>query len=391
MMLGFLLARAGVSVIVLEKHRDFFRDFRGDTIHPSTFQVMYELGLLDEFLKVPHQEMKRIGGRFGDLELIVADLSHLPVKCKFVGLMPQWDFLNFLASKAARYPSFQLKMEHEATSLLREGSRIVGAQAKSPSGEVQVQADLVVAADGRSSDLRRDSKLEVEDFGAPIDALWMRFSRQASDPGQVLGYFRYGTILVLLNRDKYWQCGMVIPKGSIDKIKQEGLESLHRRLVKILPFLADRVGELNDWDQIKLLSVQVNRLKRWHLPGFLCIGDAAHAMSPVGGIGINLAIQDAVATANILAAPLRDAAVTEETLAAVQKRREPPTRRTQNMQIAIQNYMFKNVISRGDQQTPVPWFLRLFANLPILRRVPARIIGMGFLPEHVHTPEVNAK
>ncbi len=262
-------------------------------------------------------------------------------------------------------------------------------QVKTPGGAVEVHADLVVAADGRSSDLRRDSKLEVQDFGAPIDALWMRFSKRASDPEQVLGYFRYGTVVVLLNRDKYWQCGTVIPKGSLDRIKQQGLEALRARLVRIAPFLADRVRELDDWEQIKLLSVQVNRLKRWHLPGFLCIGDAAHAMSPIGGIGINLAIQDAVAAANILAAPLREGRVTEETLAAVQRRREPPTRRTQNMQIAIQNYMFKNVIGRGDEQTVVPWFLRLYAKLPFLRRIPARTIGMGFQPEHVRTPEVS--
>jgi 2-polyprenyl-6-methoxyphenol hydroxylase-like FAD-dependent oxidoreductase len=391
MMLGFLLARAGVSVIVLEKHRDFFRDFRGDTIHPSTFEVIYELGLLDEFLKVPHQEMAKISGQVGDFQLQAVDFTHLPVHCKYVGLMPQWDFLNFVASQARRFQTFELKMEHEASELLREGNRVIGVSAKSPGGPVEVYADLVVAADGRSSDLRRDSKLEVEDFSAPIDVLWMRISKRPSDAVQTLGYYRYGAAFVMLNRDDYWQGGMVVAKGSIDKLKQEGLEALRQRMVKIVPFLHDRISELKDWDQIKLLSVQINRMKRWHLPGFLCIGDAAHAMSPIGGVGINLAVQDAVAAANILAIPLREGRANDETLARVQSRREPPTRWTQQMQITIQNFVFKTVIGRFDEKTRVPWFIRLFAMIPIFRRIPARVLGMGFRPEHVRTPELPSK
>jgi 2-polyprenyl-6-methoxyphenol hydroxylase-like FAD-dependent oxidoreductase len=388
MMLGFLLARAGVPVVVLEKHRDFFRDFRGDTIHPSTLQVMHELGLLEDFLKVPHQEMKTIGAKFGETDFIAADFSHLPVKCKFVILMPQWDFLNFVAEKARRYSAFQLKMECEATDLIREDERVIGVRANSPSGPLEIQADLVVAADGRSSDLRLASKLEVIDFGAPIDVLWMRIAKKADDPAQTLGYIRAGQGLVLLNRGDYWQGGYIIPKGAIDALKRDGIELMRKRMAEVAPFLGDgRLAELKDWDDIKLLSVQVNRLKKWHLPGFLCIGDAAHAMSPAGGVGINLAIQDATAAANILAAPLRNHAATEDDLRRVQKRRELPTKLTQGMQIPMQNLIFKHVIERSGT-LPVPLFVKLLIRFPFLRRIPARVIGMGFRPEHIHTPEI---
>ena len=387
MMLGFLLARAGINVVVLEKHRDFFPDFRGDTIHPSTLEVMNELGILDEFLTVPHQELHVIGGRFENADFIAADFSHLSVKCKFVALMPQWDFLNFIAEWAARYPAFDLKMEHQATDLIREGDRVMGVRVKTPGGEVEIAADLVVAADGRHSDLRLASKLEVLDFGAPIDVMWMRISKRAGDPAQTLGYLRAGHGLVLLDRGDYWQCGYVIPKGMNEAIRREGLESLRKRMSEVAPFLEERLSELQDWEQIKLLSVQMNRLKKWYLPGFLCIGDAAHAMSPAGGVGINLAIQDAVAAANILAGPLREGTLTEADLRHVQKRRELPVRLTQRMQIGIQNTVFKSVIGQPRKQK-TPRFVTLFARWPILRRIPARLIGMGFRPEHVRTPEV---
>jgi 2-polyprenyl-6-methoxyphenol hydroxylase-like FAD-dependent oxidoreductase len=388
MMLGFLLARAGVPVVVLEKHRDFFRDFRGDTIHPSTLEVMYELGLLDDFLKVPHQKMTSIGGKFGDTDFIAADFSHLPVHCKFVLLMPQWDFLNFIADKARRYSEFQLKMEYAATDLIREGDRVTGVRANSPSGPVEIFADLTVAADGRHSDLRLASKLEVIDFGAPIDVLWMRVEKKPSDPVQTLGYIRAGQGLVLLNRGDYWQGGYIIPKGAIDGLKRDGIELMRKRMAEVAPFLGDgRLAELKDWNDIKLLSVQVNRLKKWYLPGFLCIGDAAHAMSPAGGVGINLAIQDAIAAANILAEPLRNHTATEDDLRRVQKRRELPTKLTQGMQIPMQNLIFKHVIERSGN-LPVPFFVKLLMRFPFLRRIPARVIGMGFRPEHIHTPEI---
>jgi 2-polyprenyl-6-methoxyphenol hydroxylase-like FAD-dependent oxidoreductase len=391
MMLGFLLARAGVPVVVLEKHRDFFRDFRGDTIHPSTMQVMDELGLLEDFLKVPHQEMASIGGKFAGADFIAADFSHLPVRCKFVMLMPQWDFLNFIAEKARRYPAFQLKMEWAATDLIREGDRVIGVRAMSPNGPVEILADLTVAADGRKSDLRQASKLEVIDYGAPIDVLWMRIPKRPGDPVQTLGYLGAGQGLVLLNRDDYLQAGYIIPKGAIESLKRDGIETLRKRIPMVAPFLGDgRLEELKDWNDIKLLSVQVNRLKKWYLPGFLCIGDAAHAMSPAGGVGINLAIQDAIAAANILVQPLRGGTLTVDDLRQVQKRRELPTRLTQGMQIPMQNALFKGVIERsGDLKTPL--FVKLLQRFPLLRRIPARVIGMGFRPEHIHTPEIPAK
>lgn len=386
-MLGFLLARAGVRVTVLEKHADFFRDFRGDTIHPSTLQLMHELGLLDDFLKLPHTEMKTVGGEFDDFRFIAGDFSHLPTRCKFVALMPQWDFLNFLADRAKRYPAFELKINHEVVDLIRAGGRVTGVRANTPEGPVEITADLIVAADGRSSVVRAKAGLEVVDLGAPMDVLWMRLSRRPGDnPQESLGHIRAGKILVLINRDTYFQCGMVIPKGTADQIKRRGIEAFRQDIATIIPFARDRVGELTNWDdQIKLLTVQVNHLTRWHLPGLLCIGDAAHAMSPVGGVGINLAIQDAVAAANVLAAPLRRGPVDEQTLSLVQRRRERPTIRTQRMQLRVQNFLFGRMTGKSQKPPLAVWLL---AHVPVLRRIPARLIGMGYRPEHIQTPEM---
>ena len=385
MMLGFLLARAGIRATVLEKHGDFLRDFRGDTIHPSTLELMAELGLLEAFLELPHQEARSIGGRIGDVEVIPADFSHLPTRCKFIALMPQWDFLDFVARQARRYPGFDLRLEHEAVALLREGARVTGVKVRSPGGEGEIRADLVVAADGRHSTLRADAGLELLDLGAPMDVLWLRLSRRTDDPQALLGRFDAGRALVLINRGDYWQCGVVIRKGGIDAIRQRGLDVLRADIAALAPFLADRLGEIGDWQGINLLSVQVNRLKRWHLPGLLCIGDAAHAMSPVGGVGINLAIQDAVAAANILALPLQRRDVDEAALARVQRRRELPTRLTQGLQVAVQNWLFGRVFS--GQRPEAPWPVKLLRRWPWLRRFPARVIGLGFRPEHVRTPE----
>jgi len=386
MMLGLLLARAGVDVIVLEKHADFFRDFRGDTIHPSTMEVLHELGMLDDFLKLPYQKAEQIQGTIGDFKFIAADFTHLPVRCKFIALIPQWDFLAFIASHAKKYPTFHLKLEHEVTDLIWEGERVAGVRAKTKQGTVEIRADLVVGADGRGSCVREQSHLKVTDFGAPFDVLWMRISRDANDPVQSLGNFQSGRALITINRKDYWQCGFLIPKGMLEPIKQKGLAAFQEDIAQTAPFLRERVGELDSWDKIKLLTVQVNRLDRWHLPGLLCIGDAAHAMSPMGGVGINLAIQDAVATANILAAPLRDKEVTEETLARVQQRRTWPTQMTQRLQIFMQNVFLLHVLD-SNQKISTPLFPKLLARFPILRRIPARVIGMGFRPEHVHTPE----
>ena len=382
-MLGLLLARGGVDVVVLEKHADFLRDFRGDTIHPSTLEVMHELGLLERLLTLPHQKVSRINGQFGDLALTVADFSSLSTHCRFIAFMPQWDFLNFLAEEAARYSTFQLRRQADVSGLIEESGSVVGLRANTPDGPLEVRADLVVGADGRHSIVRTKAGLSIEEFGAPMDVLWFRLSRRASDPGDPIGRFDSGRIFIMLNRSDYWQCGFVIPKGSRDQLQGRGLPAFRDAVAQLAPFMADRVGELQDWEPIKLLTVQVDRLRRWYRPGLLCIGDAAHAMSPAGGVGINLAIQDAVATANLLTAPLRAGQLTIQDLQRVQQRREWPTNMTQRMQLMIQNRVIKRVLTDRDRFSP-PFAIRLLALLPFLRRIPARMIGLGFRPEHVH-------
>ena len=386
MMLGFLLARAGVDVLVLEKHADFVRDFRGETIHPSTLEVMYELGLLEEFLKRPHQQADELRGLIGDDLIVLADLKHLPTHCKFVALMPQWDFLDFLADHAKRYAGFALRMRADVDELLLDGNKVVGLRAKTPDGDLEVRADLVVGADGRHSTVRERAGLEVKDIGAPMDVLWMRLSRRPGDGGQLMGRILPGRLFVMIDRGDYWQCAYVIPKGGFDEVRRKGLDAFRRSLVEINPALGDRVQELASWDDIKLLTVVIDRLKRWFRDGLLCIGDAAHAMSPVGGIGINVAIQDAVAAGNILGPALRKGPVPESLLAEVQKRREWPTRMTQSLQVVVQNLVIRNVLQM--QKKPrVPFIVKLFNSFPALRHIPGRIIGMGFRPEHVRTPE----
>jgi 2-polyprenyl-6-methoxyphenol hydroxylase-like FAD-dependent oxidoreductase len=389
MMLGYLLARAGVEVVVLERHGDFLRDFRGDTIHPSTLEVMNELGLLDEFLKRPHQRMQRLAAQIDDFSVAIADLSHLPTKCKFVALMPQWDFLNFLVEAGRKFSTFRVMMNAEATDLIEEAGAIRGVRVKGETGGLEIRAHLVVAADGRRSVLRERAGLEVQVLGAPMDVLWMRLSRNAAtDPGQTLGRFRAGKFMVMINREQYWQCAFIIPKGAIDQVRARGIEAFRADIVTVAPFLADRVAELRSFDDVKLLSVAVDRLREWYRPGLLCIGDAAHAMSPIGGVGINLAVQDAVAAANILARDLRRGAVSVGRLRAVQRRRMFPTRATQRMQILAQDRIVGPAITRG--AAPVgkpPLLLRLMNRHPFLSRIPARIIAVGFRPEHVKIPQ----
>ena len=388
MMFGYLLARAGVEVIVLEKHGDFLRDFRGDTIHPSTLEVMHELGLLDAFLKRPHQRLQSLAAQIDDFSVAIADLSHLPTKCKFVALMPQWDFLNFLVEAGRQFNTFRVMMNAEATDLIEEAGTIRGVRVKSETGALEIRADLVVAADGRRSVLRERAGLEVQVLGAPMDVLWMRLSRNAAtDPGQTLGRFRGGKFMVMINREQYWQCAFIIPKGAIDAVRARGIEAFRADIVTVAPFVADRVTELRSFDDVKLLSVGVDRLRQWYRPGLLCIGDAAHAMSPIGGVGINLAIQDAVAAANILAHDLRHGAVSVSRLRAVQQRRMFPTRATQRMQILAQDRIIGPAIMHGAAPIrKLPLLLRLMNRLGILSRIPARIIGMGFRPEHVKIP-----
>lgn len=385
-MLGLLLARTGVEVTVLEKHADFFRDFRGDTIHPSTLEVLYELGLVDEFLKLPHNKTPTIGARFGDFEATVADFTHLSTHCKFIAMMPQWDFLNFLAEAGKRYKTFDLHMETEATGVIEENGKVVGVKAKTAKGELDIRCDLVVAADGRHSTIRDVSGFDVEELGAPMDVLWFRISRDAVDPETTTFFFEAGHVVILLDRGDYWQIAYIIPKGGFDAMKANGMETFFAQLTHIAPFLADRTGELKSWDDIKLLSVQVDRLKKWHKPGLMLIGDAAHAMSPIGGVGVNMAVQDGVATANMLAAPLREGRLSEDDLAAVQARREMPVRVTQKMQVMIQNHVISPLLSKTDTLKP-PLPVRLAEHLPVLRRLPAQIIGVGVRPEHVETAE----
>ncbi len=381
-MLGVLLARAGVRVMLLEKHADFLRDFRGDTIHPSTMQVLHELGWLEEFLQLPHTPVRKLSGQFGDQTVMVADFSHLPVAAPFVAMMPQWDFLNFLARKGSAYPSFTLRMRAQARELIVENERVVGVRADGPDGPFDIRAGLIVAADGRTSVLRDASALPNEDLGAPMDVLWFRLPRHASDTDETQGRFDAGRISIMLNRGDYWQCAFVIPKGNNDRVRAAGLEAFRTSVAIVLPFEAERANAIASFDDVKLLTVQVNRLKTWWRSGFLCIGDAAHAMSPVGGVGVNLAVQDAVATANLLAKPLRSNTLTDADLQAVQQRREWPTSMTQRLQLVMQDNIIAPALTATGELKP-PAMLRLVGAVPWLARFPARIIGLGVRPEHI--------
>lgn len=386
MMLGLLLSRAGVDVVVLEKHGDFLRDFRGDTIHPSTLELMHELGLLEPFLKLPHQEVNALGARFGNKYYRLAEFSQLPSTCKFIALMPQWDFLNFIAGQGRRHAGFHLMMQAEATDLMLDGASVAGVRATTPNGPLEVRATLTVGCDGRHSTIRQKAGLAADDFGAPMDVLWFRLSRKPTDPMATGGVFDKGRIFVMLERGDYWQCAYVIPKGSMDKVRERGIETFRAEIARTEPALADRVGEIADWKQVHLLTVTVNRLRQWYRPGLICIGDAAHAMSPVGGVGINLAVQDAVAAANMLADPLYAKRDVTALLAKVQERREFPTRATQRLQLVMQNTVIKGALKGGDDfHAPLP--LRLLDRFAVLRRLVARLIGLGFRPEHVRTPE----
>lgn len=381
-MLGFLLARAGVKVMVLEKHKDFFRDFRGDTIHPSTMELMSELGLLEDFLRQPHQELSQITAHFAGQTIHIGDFSRLPVKCKFIAFMPQWDFLNFLCGHAKKYPHFQLRMETEVTDLLVENGRVTGVKAVTPAGNLEVRADLVVGADGRSSTVRARAGLEVIDSGAPIDALWFRLPKQADDPAQAFGFVGIRQFMALIDRGDYWQCAFVIRKGNFDGKKADGLEKFRGDIGRCAPFLSGRMGELKSWDEVKLLSVKVDHLRQWHRDGLLCIGDSAHAMSPVGGVGINLAIQDAVATANLLAQKLINGQLRETDLHSVQMRREKPARLTQRVQVFMHRHLLERIFDSAQMISP-PLPMRLLETFPRLRSLPARMVGIGFRPEHI--------
>jgi 2-polyprenyl-6-methoxyphenol hydroxylase-like FAD-dependent oxidoreductase len=390
MMLGFLLARAGVDVVVLEKHADFFRDFRGDTVHPSTLELMHELGLLEEFLKLPHQKVERLAAQIGDERIQMADFTHLPTHCKFIALMPQWDFLNFLAAQGKRYPTFDLRMQAAATDLIEEAGRVAGVRAETPDGSLTIRAGLVVGCDGRHSTVREKSGFASEDYGAPMDVLWFRLSRHPDDSADTFGHVEAGRMMLMLDRGDYWQCAYVIPKGGIDGIKAKGLGAFRDAVVEMSPFVSNRIGELKSWDDVKLLSVSVDRLQQWWRPGLICIGDSAHAMSPIGGVGINIAVQDAVAAANRLAAPLKAGTVKDSDLQAIQARRTLPVRFTQWLQLTIQKRVVSRVLGGTERPKP-PLLFKLTGMVPLLRRLPALLLGVGIRPEHVHTPDAFAQ
>ena len=382
--LGYLLARAGIETVVLEKHKDFLRDFRGDTVHPSTLEVIYELGLLQDFLTLPHQEVRELRGQVGDTQVRIADFSHLPTRCQFIALMPQWHFLNFLAARGCAFPAFHLLMQAQVTGLRESPERVTGVTADTPDGPLEVTADVVIGADGRHSTVRASAGLRVRDLGSPIDVLWLSLARKPDDPTETLGYFNRGRVFVTLDRGDYWQCAFVIRKGSLAELQQRGIDYLRTQIAGIVPWFAQRVEGIRSWDDVKLLTVKVDRLLQWWKPGLLCIGDAAHAMSPIGGVGINLAIQDAVAAANILARALQEGTLADTHLAAVQQRRMFPTRFTQRLQILAQDRVLDRVLAT-DRPLTTPWPLQLLTRSAWLRRFPARVLGVGVRPEHVRT------
>jgi 2-polyprenyl-6-methoxyphenol hydroxylase-like FAD-dependent oxidoreductase len=381
-MLGYLLARAGIDVVVLEKWRDFLRDFRGDTIHPSTMEALHELGLLEAFLRLPHNETRQMVGHIGGEPVTLADFTHLGVRCPFIAFIPQSEFLELIAAEGRKHPAFQLRMETEVLDLVKNDDRIVGVRARAGEAELEISAELVIGADGRHSTVRERAGLTVDVLDAPIDVLWFRLPAHADDPRQSFGFMDDGKVLVQLDRGDYWQCGFLLEKGGFDRIKARGLEAFRDDIVKLAPFAKPSVGELTSWDQVKLLSVAIDRLRTWYREGLLMIGDAAHAMSPLGGVGINLAIQDAIAAANILVPAFERGAPAPEDLARVQKRRELPTRLTQWVQVLLQDHVLQPALAKRGHFS-VPWPMRLFNRLPVLRRAPARFIGMGFRPEHI--------
>ena len=383
MMLGYLLARAGVQTAVLEKHKDFLRDFRGDTVHPSTTQIMRDLGLLEDFLKLPHQKVYRVGGVFGGKEITIADLSGLRTPCPYVAFMPQWDFLNFLAAKGKALPALRVIMEADVTGLLREGGRIAGLRASTPDGPLEVRAALVVGADGRHSTVRANAGLIVEDLGAEIDVFWFRIGRREAVMEGVAMHARQGRFVITIDRGDYFQCAYVLNKGGADEVRARGLEAFRADVATAVPEFAGRIGDVSGWDDVKLLSVSMDRLRKWSAPGLLCIGDAAHTMSPVGGVGINLAVQDAVAAANLLAAKLRSGTLTDADLTKVQARREWPARVVQAFQGMVQRRLLVPTLSGTHREMKPPLFLRIVSRSKWAQRRAAKFIGLGVRQERV--------
>jgi 2-polyprenyl-6-methoxyphenol hydroxylase-like FAD-dependent oxidoreductase len=391
MMLGYLLGRAGIETLVLEKHADFFRDFRGDTVHPSTLQVMDELGLIDGFLKLPHQQLQKMEGKFGTETLRIADLSRLNVKYPFIAFMPQWDFLNFLRERGRQFTSLKVMMSADATDLIWSGDTVVGVSADTPEGPVEIRSELTIGCDGRHSIVRQRANLEVEEIGAPMDVLWFRAGKRDNESERLFARVETGKMLVTFDRGDYWQCAYVIAKGQYDAVKARGLDAFRNDVIGLVPVLASGIADVKTWDDVKLLTVAINRLKRWTRAGLICIGDAAHAMSPVGGVGVNLAVQDAVATANLLAAKLASGCPSEHDLDAVRRRREFPVRMTQAMQVVVQNNIISVALKAKDQPFRVPMFGRVVNACPWLQGLTARFIALGVRPEHVHSPTARSR
>jgi 2-polyprenyl-6-methoxyphenol hydroxylase-like FAD-dependent oxidoreductase len=386
MMLGLLLARAGVPVTVLEKHGDFLRDFRGDTVHPSTLELLRDLNLLERFLALPHRREEQLLAQFADGMVAFADFRGLK-PFAYLALAPQWDFLDLLAAESRRYPHYDLRMRAEAKSLIREGGRITGVEAVTPDGPLTMRADLVVGTDGRHSTLRTAAGFAPVEFGAPMDVLWFRLTRLATDIDHTFGIAGRGKMMALINRNDYWQAGLIIPKGSGAARRARPIAEFQAEIAGLAPFLAARTGEIQSWKDVSLLSVSVDRLQRWHLPGLLLIGDAAHAMSPVGGVGINLAIQDAVAAANIVGPVLRDGGIPDERLLArVQGRRMLPTRLVQGIQRAMQRNVIERVLASAGPPPKAPALMRFLFGFRFVRRIPARVFGLGFRRERLRLP-----
>jgi 2-polyprenyl-6-methoxyphenol hydroxylase-like FAD-dependent oxidoreductase len=389
MMLGYLLARAGVRTVVLEKHGDFLRDFRGDTVHPSTLRILDELGLLDAFLDRPHNKLEVIGGWVGQEHVQLGDFRGLPKRYAFIAMVPQWEFLDFIAEHAKKLPAFTLRMRAEATGVIEKDGCVVGVRGRADDGDFSVGADCTFACDGRHSTLRAAAGLAVEDLGAPIDVLWFRVARDPAETDSSLARIAPGHFVVTIDRGDYWQCAFVIAKGGADALQRRPIAEFRARVVDAAPILAAHIDDgVRSWDDVRLLTVAVDRLRQWSRPGLLCIGDAAHAMSPIGGVGINLAIQDAVAAANLLAAKLRVGTVGADDLDAVRRRRLWPTKATQAAQLAIQDNVLVSVMSGANAKLEVPLPMRIVTALPMLQRVLARLLGMGVRPEHVRTPAV---
>ncbi len=387
MMAGYLFARAGVKTVVLEKHGDFLRDFRGDTVHPSTLEIMYELGLSEDFLKRPHQKVVRLAGDFGGQLVQIGDFGDLPTHYKFIALMPQWHFLNFLADEAKKLPTFSLMMNTEGTGLTVENDRVTGIRANGPDGALEVRAKLTIGADGRHSTLREGSGFAVSDIGAPIDVLWFRVGRDAVTQEDVLLHAGPGHFIVTLDRGDYWQCAYVIPKDSADEVKSGGLDAFKASVVKTVPYLAHHIDDVKSFDDVKLLTVAIDRLEKWSRPGLLFIGDSAHAMSPIGGVGINLAIQDAVAAANLLAGKMANGRLSDSDLDLVRERRMFPTKVTQFAQVQAQNFILAPIVQGSQAVAKPPLVMRIVSHIPWLQRRTAALVGLGVRPEHVHSPK----